>query len=120
MSLKRDVHQEHFVDCAVERAKAEILRDIDQGLVPSSVGSFSDLHDHVDANCYAGCCEESTAENLRGLDLWNSIFRPTSDDDGEALGSEATLDAINEMHERVDLWLISGAHRVHEGLNCEG
>ena len=34
----------------VERSKREILDDIRDGVQPSDVASFSELHDHVDAN----------------------------------------------------------------------
>lgn len=34
---------------------AEIEKDIASGVVPSGVGSFTDLHDHVDANEYLTC-----------------------------------------------------------------
>lgn len=36
----------------VERAKAEIIQDVDTGMVPADVESFAQLHDHVDANWY--------------------------------------------------------------------
>lgn len=42
----------------VARAKAEILSDVRDGVVPSSVSSFSQLHDYVDANEYGGLCED--------------------------------------------------------------
>lgn len=45
------------VDPVVARAKLEILDDVRAGVVPADVGGFSDLHDHVDANCYGGLCD---------------------------------------------------------------
>jgi hypothetical protein len=39
------------------RAQAEILADIADGTVPPSVQTFSELHDHVDANGYGGLFE---------------------------------------------------------------
>lgn len=65
----------------VERAKAEILRDIAAGIVPATVRNFSELHDHVDANGYGGAFEsddhadESTArrEAERVSDFWNRV-----------------------------------------------
>ena len=37
-----------------DRMKTEILADIAKGIVPSTVASFSELHDYVDANGYGG------------------------------------------------------------------
>jgi hypothetical protein len=49
----------------IARGKREILDDIADGRVPASVVSFSALHDYVDANEYAGLCDESlTAAEL--------------------------------------------------------
>jgi hypothetical protein len=47
---------------AVARAKREILEDIECGLVPSGVASFSELHDFVDANWYGGAFELTVDE----------------------------------------------------------
>lgn len=41
----------------VERMKAEVLADIAAGVVPASVSSYAELHDHVDANGYGGAFE---------------------------------------------------------------
>ena len=38
----------------IRQAKVEILADIAKGIVPSTVGSFGELHDYVDANYYGG------------------------------------------------------------------
>ncbi len=40
----------------VARMREEILEDMISGRVPKNVTSFSELHDHVDANCYGGLC----------------------------------------------------------------
>lgn len=37
-----------------EKMKADILKDVAEGVVPKSVKSFSELHDYVDANTYGG------------------------------------------------------------------
>jgi hypothetical protein len=42
----------------ITRGKVEILADIEAGRVPATVASFGELHDYVDANCYAGLCDE--------------------------------------------------------------
>ena len=65
----------HFSD-VVDRAKKEILLDMAWGNVPTSVGSFSELHDHVDANEYGGACEawyEGCTEVDEFCDFWNRV-----------------------------------------------
>lgn len=109
MTLTRSAIQQEFLDSAVLRAQVEILSDISNGTVPKDVQDFAALHDYVDANCYAGCCDESSATDLQGMDLWNSIFPANPADDHEVLGSVATLDAMNEMQSRLDQWLLSRA-----------
>ena len=108
--------QRDFLDAAVSRAKAEILMDIASGTVPADVATFAALHDYVDANCYAGCCDESSGTQKQGLDLWNTVFPSNAVDEDEVLGSNATLDAVIEMQSRLDQWLVSGAHRRPAGI----
>jgi hypothetical protein len=43
----------------VERAKREILWDVQNGTLPALVQCFSDLHDFADANAYGGGNDES-------------------------------------------------------------
>lgn len=66
------------LDQLVARVQQEINEDINGGVVPSTVQSFSELHDYVDANTYGGLC----------------------DDD-----SDAPTELIIDMQERVDRWL---------------
>ena len=113
MTNARSELQQRFIDAAVSRAQSEIMADIAGGTVPAAVKNFAALHDYVDANCYAGCCDESTATGLQGLDLWNEIFPRANGDEEEVLGSEATLYALNEMQSQIDQWLVSGGHRTH-------
>ena len=40
------------------RMQQEILADIASSKVPVTVSSFAELHDHVDANCYGGACDD--------------------------------------------------------------
>jgi hypothetical protein len=79
---------------AIARSKREILADIASGRVPSTVATFSDLHDYVDANLYGGLCEEGT--------VW---VDPTAE-----VTIEHAYDAANEVQNAVDLWLASGGH----------
>lgn len=46
------------LEATVARMKSEILYDMAVGRVPRTVKSFSELHDHVDANEYGGFCED--------------------------------------------------------------
>ena len=41
-----------IIEHAIERSKVEILEDMSNGIVPTTVSSFSELHDYVDANEY--------------------------------------------------------------------
>lgn len=81
------------IDEAVEQAKREILDDLGTAVssqadkMPLTVSTFSDLHDYVDANEYAGL----------------TITR-----------SEWTLGDVIEVQDRVNDWLESGAHRVEK------
>lgn len=67
------------IDRVVERVQTEILEDIASGRVPSTVASFSELHDYIDANDYGG----SDTYDL-------------------------SLAEINEMQKQVDAWLKDG------------
>lgn len=46
------VTTDNSVGAIVERAKKEVLYDVNAGTVPRSVKSFSELHDYADANAY--------------------------------------------------------------------
>lgn len=57
------------VKAIYERAKAEILSDMREGKVPSTVRKFATLHDHVDANVYGGLCDiDCPLDGTRGTD----------------------------------------------------
>lgn len=66
----------------IARVKAEIAEDIAQGVVPETVASFSELHDYVDANTYAGLCDDDNAD--------------------------VTTDELIEMQDAVHEWLAAG------------
>lgn len=76
-----------------ERAKAEILADIERGIMPADVATFADLHDHVDANEYGGLCEEP----------FYSLIRDEEDDPSEASWAFGVL-----LQDAVDGWLRGG------------
>lgn len=54
---------------AVERGKREILADIEAGVLPASVLSMSELHEHVDANEYGGLCEDQFFDARGHVDM---------------------------------------------------
>ncbi|WP_152185854.1 hypothetical protein [Segeticoccus rhizosphaerae] len=66
------------ITSAVKRGQWEILDDVLAGLLPPSVESFAELHEHVDANEYAGLCDgdcppevfAAAGEIQTALDQW--------------------------------------------------
>lgn len=79
--------------------KSEILSDMINGIVPSTVASFSTLHNYVDANCYGSFCDDDFA------DAMISHFGGRDGNEGMPQGM---LDYINECQGQIDLWLKSG------------
>jgi hypothetical protein len=75
---------------AVAIAKTEILADIEAGRVPATVTTFSELHDHVDANYYGHAFEALEA----------------CGEDAEACSE--VMDLYNEVQGDLDLWLRAG------------
>lgn len=67
----------------VEKAKKEIIEDIQKGVIPSSISSFGELHEYVDANCYGGIC----------------------DDDYIMLCNDDDIDTINDIQTTLSRWL---------------
>jgi len=47
------------LDVILDRAKKKILLDIEIGVIPKNISSFSELHYFVDANWYGGFCDEN-------------------------------------------------------------
>lgn len=62
---------EEVAQC-VEDMKVEILRDIADGTQPADVNDFSTLHDYVDANTYAGLCDDDNPRACWDVDtlIW--------------------------------------------------
>lgn len=73
-------------DEVAERIKQEVKADVDRGRVPTTVASFGELHDYMDANMYGG------AEQL-----YNE------------LGLEKSSEILDPAQNKVDEWLRSGA-----------
>jgi hypothetical protein len=55
----------------IDRAKREIMTDVYSRLVPETVESFSQLHDHVDANGYGGAFWG--IHDVEDTDFWNAV-----------------------------------------------
>ncbi len=77
------------IEQRIALAKVEIRDDITAGIVPASVSTFSELHDHVDADMYGMACDPAHGFNLEG------------DPDG-------SLARISAMQDELDSWLRSG------------
>ncbi len=71
-------------DATIQRMKEEIIQDMAEGRVPKTVRSFSELHDHVDANEYGGFCED-------GFNF--------------SAANGAKVDLVAECQDAVDRWL---------------
>lgn len=83
------------VTARVIRVKSEVLSDIRRGVVPTSVSSFADLHDHVDANGYGGAFEEGE---------WDA-------DGDDAPAVERLYVLWNAVQSEIHSWLATGGHR---------
>ena len=82
----------------IDRMKAEILADITRGAIPSDMGSFSELHDDVDANEYGGFCEEGFAGQFGGIN------------------SDSFMTHSNDAQKVIDSWLRAGRPAQNDGV----
>lgn len=96
--LKASVRAE-MLTLTVEQMKQEVLEDIERNLLSAKVKSFSDLHDHVDANEYGGFCDDELS------DLFIQFFGGRDQHEGMP---DAYLDFMNEAQNAVDAWLAAG------------
>jgi len=85
-----------LIDSKTEQIKKEVLADIISGIVPTTVNSFSELHDYVDANCYGSFCEDEYFEFL----IQNFGGR----DENEGM-PQGMLDFMNQVQDNIDSWL---------------
>lgn len=66
------------VDEVIQAAKDAIQADIADGAVPSTVATFTDLHDYVDANAYLDPLDVDDANTAADtLDQWLRAGRPS-------------------------------------------
>lgn len=78
----------------IARAKTEILADIAEGRVPSTVTTFAELHDFADANEYGGLCEIEMLDD----------DEPGYDEDA----AEAHNAMCNRVQNTLDAWIRAG------------
>jgi hypothetical protein len=75
------------VGSVVSVSRRQVLADVRSGAVPASVGSFSELHDHVDANYYGNAFDwpvlpsetEDDAYQWAFADFWNAVQNQLDD-----------------------------------------
>ncbi len=68
-----------------------------------SAKTFSELHDHIDANCLGGFCDDDVAQALL-------IWFGGPDADGGWL--QSMIDFINEAQGAVNKWLAEGMPNI--------
>lgn len=80
----------------VEKIKAEVERRMAEGQIPLTVRTFADLHDHCDANCLGGLCDDDMVDAM--------IAQHGGRDNNEGMPS-SLMALINEAQEEVCKWL---------------
>lgn len=88
--------QEAFIPKAIAQGKQEILDDIESGIHAHDVDNFSALHDHCDANCYGGLCDDKEMDRL---------FPGYFESEREA---DALCEVANRVQSALDAWLEAG------------
>jgi hypothetical protein len=88
------------LDQVTERVKHEILCYVASGIIPPTVKSFSELHDHIDANCLGGFCEDRFADAL--IEHFGGRDKST-----EAM-PDGMMNFMNSMQAAVDTWIAKG------------
>lgn len=83
----------------IARIKLEIMEDVRVGRIPSTVASFVQLQDFVDANEYGGFCEDQLADAM--------ILEFGGRDEHEGM-PQGMLDFINAAQGKIDEWLAAG------------
>ena len=83
--------------------KLGIINDINAGIIPPIVKSFSDLHSYVDANEYGGFCIDTFAEQL--IELFGGR------DEDEGLPDDYVA-FMNEAQNIIDAWIKNASARI--------
>ena len=87
----------------VASMKLGIINDINVGIIPPIVKSFSDLHSYVDANEYGGFCIDTFAEQL--IELFGGR------DEDEGLPDDYVA-FMNEAQNIIDAWIKNASARI--------
>ena len=87
----------------VASMKLGIINDINVGIIPPIVKSFSDLHSYVDANEYGGFCIDTFAEQL--IELFGGR-------DENERPPEAFNLFIHEAQNIIDAWIKNASARI--------
>lgn len=94
------VYRDRLLPWAVEMvagaAQAEIRQDLQQGIIPPHITSFSELHDYLDANGYGRAFE------------WSGPDRDVED----AEYVEAFCQFWNEVQSKIHIWIQAGGLRA--------
>ncbi len=83
----------------IERMKREVLDDVELGHVPSTVKTFAELHNYVDANEYGGFCEDKFTAAL--IEHFGGLNEKTG-------MPQEMLDFINSAQNAIDTWIKEG------------
>lgn len=84
----------------IERIKEDVIRLMAAGLIPQTVKTYSDLHDHCDANCLGGLCEDS---------VFDALMSQHGGHDEQQGMPQGMLDLINAAQSAVSKWLAERA-----------
>ena len=98
-----DVTPEPTLDESIARMKAEVIALVKDGRIPSSVSSFYELHDYIDANCLGGFCEEMLVDSL--------ITKFGGRDENEGY-PDALMLHLSSAQDAIHKWIESGKMRV--------
>ena len=83
--------------------KLGIINDINAGIIPPTVKSFSELHNYVDANEYGGFCIDTFADEL--IELFGGR-------DENERPPEAFNLFIHEAQNIIDAWIKNASARI--------
>ena len=89
---------EEGIEIVVRWGTAEIMSDVQKGIVPTNVPDFSALHDYVDANLYGGA------------DYWPNM--PSETDDERYQNDFCRF--WNAVQDREDAWIKAGGIHSHQ------
>jgi hypothetical protein len=82
----------------IARIKGEVIEDALDGTIPATVRDYSELHDFVDANCYAGLCDDDCPLGTSQEDT--DTINAAQDAVSGWLHRGGLLDALRDMHRR--------------------